>query len=68
MLIAGLLASCAEQQPQPAGKGAETRRAVINMKEIAEQEKSNPPAKKPPKVVHEPLPGPQEGGLLRRDP
>ena len=45
-----------------AGEGAENRRAVVNMKELTEQEARNPPAARPPKAVHSPLPGPREAG------
>jgi len=70
MFIVPLLMSCAAQQPQSrlqsctqaADEGVETRHAVVTMKELAEQEARNPPAARPPKAVHRPLPGPREGG------
>jgi hypothetical protein len=64
-----LLTACAPQQlpaskcPQaPTVSGVESRGAVVNMKEIAEQEARNPPPPRPPKVVHEPMPRPGKGG------
>ena len=64
MLFAVVVSGCTEQQPQarpqPCREGTETRRSVVNMKDLAEQEARNPPAAKPPEVVHQPLPGPPE--------
>lgn len=66
MLFAVVVSGCTELQPQagpqPCSEGTETRRSVVNMKDLAEQEARTPPAAKPPKVVHEPLPGPKEHG------
>jgi hypothetical protein len=66
IVIAGLSASCVARPPyQPCGptasEGAENRRAVVNVKELADEEARNPPPARTPRAIHRPLPGPPEG-------
>src|SRR5882762_9160523 len=71
VFVVGFLTSCAGQQPQSgsqpcgqmAAEGTENRRAMVTMKELAEEERRNPPAARPPRAVHAPVSGPQETGL-----
>jgi hypothetical protein len=43
-----------------AAEGTENQRAIVTMKELAEEERRNPPAASPPRAVHAPVSGPQE--------
>ena len=43
-------------------EGTENRRAIVTMRELAEEEGRNPPAAGPPREMHAPVSGPQEAG------
>ena len=45
-----------------AAEGTENQRAIVTMRELAEEEGRDPPAAGPPREVHAPASGPQEAG------
>ena len=46
------------QQPQSGDAGVADQAAVVNFSELARQEALAPPAPRPPRVIHSPMPGP----------
>jgi hypothetical protein len=52
-------------------EGTENQRAIVIMKELADEQGRNAPAARPPRAVHAPVSGPQEAGQrssVRGDP